>query len=344
MTELIDKFFWLCVWVLQVIGDVTGWGYNLANIIIFVIVQPGLILLFFVLWRLEKRKNKLSTNSDIISTDVFGIDFTSTPKRGKPLTCVHCEFTGTNLRFVKLATWLDWPEFENFLSRPGPWIAGIDFPFGQSRKLVQNVGWPTNWADYVRVVSKMEKTEFEDILEEYKKYREIGDKEHSRKTDDAANSISPQKLHGIPVGKMFFQGAKRLLSSGVLIPKVFEGDPSRIVVEAYPGVLAKRLGASSYKNDAKKKQTNKQEKTRRILLKDIMEGDQFIEEYGFTVEAPYYLCDDPTGDQLDALLCAIQAAWAFSKKDVNYGAPSNLDSIEGWIADPVTCKKMEQSK
>jgi hypothetical protein len=56
MTELIDKFFWLCVWVLQVIGDVTGWGYNLANIIIFVIVQPGLILLFFVLWRLEKEK------------------------------------------------------------------------------------------------------------------------------------------------------------------------------------------------------------------------------------------------------------------------------------------------
>jgi len=65
MTELIDKFFWLCVWVLQVIGDVTGWGYNLANIIIFVIVQPGLILLFFVLWRLEKRKNKSTTNEDI---------------------------------------------------------------------------------------------------------------------------------------------------------------------------------------------------------------------------------------------------------------------------------------
>ena len=58
MTNYIDSIFWYCVWILQVIGDVTGMGYNLANLVIFVILQPGLILLFFILWRLEKRKNK----------------------------------------------------------------------------------------------------------------------------------------------------------------------------------------------------------------------------------------------------------------------------------------------
>ncbi len=58
MTDYIDSIFWYCVWILQVIGDVTGMGYNLANLVIFVILQPGLILLFFILWRLEKRKNK----------------------------------------------------------------------------------------------------------------------------------------------------------------------------------------------------------------------------------------------------------------------------------------------
>ena len=53
---MIDKFFLWCVWVLEVIGNVTGMGYELANIVIFVILQPALILLFFILWRMEKKK------------------------------------------------------------------------------------------------------------------------------------------------------------------------------------------------------------------------------------------------------------------------------------------------
>ena len=54
---MIDKLFLWCVWVLEVIGEVTGMGYELANIVIFVILQPGLILLFFILWRNQKNKN-----------------------------------------------------------------------------------------------------------------------------------------------------------------------------------------------------------------------------------------------------------------------------------------------
>ena len=56
---MIDQFFLWCVWVLEVIGEVTGMGYELANIVIFVILQPGLILLFFILWRNQiNKKNK----------------------------------------------------------------------------------------------------------------------------------------------------------------------------------------------------------------------------------------------------------------------------------------------
>jgi len=55
---MINQFFNWCVYVLEVIGDVTGMGYELANIVIFVILQPSLILLFFILWRKEVRKNK----------------------------------------------------------------------------------------------------------------------------------------------------------------------------------------------------------------------------------------------------------------------------------------------
>ena len=53
---MIGSFFDLCVLVLEVIGEFTGLGYKAANILIFIIVQPGLILLFYLLWRYEKKK------------------------------------------------------------------------------------------------------------------------------------------------------------------------------------------------------------------------------------------------------------------------------------------------
>ena len=55
---MIHNFFNWCVYVLEVIGNVTGMGYELANIVIFVILQPALILLFFILWRIEKKKRE----------------------------------------------------------------------------------------------------------------------------------------------------------------------------------------------------------------------------------------------------------------------------------------------
>jgi hypothetical protein len=60
---MIDQFFLWCVWVLEGIGEVTGMGYELANIVIFVILQPGLILLFFILWRRQKKINRNNLNT-----------------------------------------------------------------------------------------------------------------------------------------------------------------------------------------------------------------------------------------------------------------------------------------
>ena len=54
---MVDQFFLWCVLVLEVIGEVTGMGYELANIVIFVILQPVLIILFFILWRNQINKN-----------------------------------------------------------------------------------------------------------------------------------------------------------------------------------------------------------------------------------------------------------------------------------------------
>ena len=60
---MIDQFFLGYVRVLEVIGEVTGMGYELTNIVIFVILQPGLILIFFILWRRQKKFNSDNLNN-----------------------------------------------------------------------------------------------------------------------------------------------------------------------------------------------------------------------------------------------------------------------------------------
>jgi hypothetical protein len=266
--------------------------------------------------------------------DVYGIDFTSRPRCGKPITALACRLEGDRLQAGTLSAWSDFAPFESFLRQPGPWIAGIDFPFGQSRTFLTNIGWPLTWPGYVRHVESLGRTGFRRALDAYRAPRPAGDKEHRRATDRAAGAISPQKLYGTPVGLMFFEGAPRLLRAGVTIPGVHAGDPRRVVVEAYPGLLARALiGRCSYKQDARARQTAERDQARRALLRAILDGAA-QPAYGVSVQAPLALADDPMGDALDALLAAIQAAWAWTRRADGYGRPSGLDPLEGWIADP----------
>ena len=57
--ELIDFVFKVCVIVLVDLANLIGISYEAINIVIFVFLQPALILLFFILWRKERRKNKV---------------------------------------------------------------------------------------------------------------------------------------------------------------------------------------------------------------------------------------------------------------------------------------------
>ena len=130
----------------------------------------------------------------------------------------------------------------------------------------------------------------------------------------------------MPVGLMFFEGAPRLAESGVSIPHLQAGDASRIVVEAYPGCLARQIiNRRSYKQDSRNKQTTAQRKARDDLLNGLRKG-ALDNLYGIEVEAPDILCEDPSGDQIDALLCAIQAAWAWHNRAKRYGAATSVDS------------------
>ena len=266
---------------------------------------------------------------------IYGIDFTSAPKPSKPITCLRCKFVANELIAEELEYLSTFEEFDAALSRPGPWIAGLDFPFGLSRKFIENIGWPKEWKDYVAFAFRLGRAGFRKALEDYKEIRPAGDKEHKRKTDILAGSISPQKLYGVPVSLMFFEGAPRLINANVTVPFLHAGDPFRIVVEAYPGVLSRDLiGRASYKSDNKKKQS-KTLLNSRVEIFQRLSTHQFQKKFGFSVVANSAICDDPSGDELDALLCAVQAAWAWKNRASNYGMHYDVDRLEGWIAHPI---------
>ena len=67
MEEFITDLFMKCVYVLQVLGGDPGnygYGYYVANIVVFVVIEPALIVLFFVMWLNAKRKLKKTFNKE----------------------------------------------------------------------------------------------------------------------------------------------------------------------------------------------------------------------------------------------------------------------------------------
>lgn len=272
-----------------------------------------------------------------VSQTVLGIDFTSAPTARKPITCARAVFDGETLRFGELLHWHDFAGFEAALEVPGPWIAGMDFPFGQARRFIETIGWPESWAGYVGTVATLDRAGFRQALEDYKRERAAGDKHHKRRCDVVAHSQSPQTLYGTPVGLMFFEGTPRLLQAGVHLPCNHDGDSSRIALEAYPGIVARQLiGQRSYKSDTTSKRTTGQRSARMEIL-GALTGARGAEIYGFSVEAPDELAKDPGGDDLDAFLCAVQAAWGWGRRSHGFGAPPDVDRLEGWISDPALC-------
>ena len=93
--------------------------------------------------------------------NIYGLDFTSAPSNRKPITGITGKLTDHLLRVDDEVIHLtDFEAFEAFLARPGPWIAGLDFPFGQPRQLIQNLGWPEAWTGYVGKIATMSQAEF----------------------------------------------------------------------------------------------------------------------------------------------------------------------------------------
>ena len=269
---------------------------------------------------------------------IYGLDFTSAPSRRKPITCAVCELLNNILHVQNMLSLAGFEDFEAFLSADGTWLAALDFPFGLPRKLLENIAWPANWEGYMHIIDSMGRKQFEETLTRYRESRPAGDKQHLRATDVLAGARSPMMLHRVPVGKMFFAGATRLFRSDVSILPCRPTNVNRVVIEGYPALVARKLiGKRSYKSDEHAKQTNEREMARREIIGSL-HSETLMNYYSLRVELTDEmagsLIQDAMGDELDAVLCAVQAGWAFLLRDRGYGIPEKCDGVEGWIVDP----------
>lgn len=273
---------------------------------------------------------------------VYGIDFTSAPSRRKPIACAACLLEGQVL-YVDGFFGLERLEmFENLLESAGPWTAGLDFPFGQPRRLVEDLGWPASWAGYVGHAGEMRMAEFTALLRAYCARREPGQKYLLRQVDRAAGARSPMMLYGVPVGRMFLRGAPRLLRARASVLPCRPLPATRVALECYPALAARRwCGGRPYKAAAQSRYDAARRAARAAILAGLA-SPAAQAAYGLRCVLPASMADDllaePGGDQLDALLCALQAAWGERRRDAGYGIPASADPLEGWIVDPALAR------
>src|SRR5207249_11388135 len=124
-------------------------------------------------------------------------------------------------------------------------------------------------------------------LDAYRNSRPAGRKYAHRATDLPAGSSSPMKLVNPPVALMFHEGARRIASARVHVPALCDGDPQRVALEAYPGLLARRqLGMrESYKSDTPAKQNG----ARQVMSKKIVQALRAGHPLGIRVQLRHSL-------------------------------------------------------
>jgi len=271
---------------------------------------------------------------------LVGCDFSSSPSKRKPIVIALGSLKQGRvqlqelLRFETLDAWGQW------LAQPADWVGGFDLPFGLPRELVETLKWPTDWLACMGHYASLSR---DDIRQQFKAFcnaRPVGHKFAHRQTDGPAGSSPSMKWVNPPVAFMMHAGVPRLIAAGVTLPGMYAPPPvtsgfKRIGLEAYPGLLARELiGNQSYKSDDKAKQTPERLIARKQLLQALEVGQTCL---GLRLKLTHAQHDslvaDASGDCLDAVLCMVQAAWAFAQHSVGhgcYGLPL-FDSLEGWI-------------
>ncbi|HEY1391791.1 MAG TPA: DUF429 domain-containing protein [Methylibium sp.] len=260
-----------------------------------------------------------------------GVDFTSAPTRRKPITVALGDLSTGIVRLARVDAHVDFASFSAWLRAPGPSLAAFDFPFGLPRELVTALDWPTEWLPLMQHYTRLSRTQIREAFAAFCAARPAGAKFAHRATDGPAGSSPSMKWVNPPVAYMLHAGVTMLIEAGLHLPGLHAGDPQRVGLEGYPGLLARELiGTRSYKSDTRAKQTPERLLARKDLIEALEQGRTRL---GLRLKLSHAqrdaLAADAAGDRLDAVLCLMQAAWASHQP--RHGLPPQVDPIEGWI-------------
>jgi len=296
---------------------------------------------------------------------LLGCDFSSSPSRRKPVVLAIGELSSTGssekkepnpsskgrVSLLKLERFESLEIFSAWLKTPRQtWVGGFDLPFGLPRELVETLGWPTDWLACLRHYTRLSRAEIRATFAAFCDARPPGGKFAHRATDGPAGSSPSMKWVNPPVALMLHAGVPVLLDAGAHLPGLHAGDPDRVALEAYPGVLAREILAAmdsragrpvrrSYKSDERARQTPERLIARKDMLTALEHGQTRL---GLRLKLTHAqrdaLADDASGDSLDAVLCLVQAAWAAQQQATGtspvhgpgWGLPA-FDPLEGWI-------------
>jgi Protein of unknown function (DUF429) len=271
---------------------------------------------------------------------LLGVDFTSRPTRRKPITVAQGRLEPNGqLTLLHLHAFTTQNEFEQFLASAQAWVAGFDLPFALPRELLLTLGWPhQTWHEHIQHLQTLSRAQLVVAFKQFCAVRAVGNKFAHRACDRPAGSSPSMKWVNPPVAFMLHEGTPLLLRLEATLPGMHQGNPARIALEAYPGFLARLVvGRRSYKSDDPKKQTHERTDARKQLIAVLEKGGVKLHENSaeyaqlvLTIEQRFALENDASGDQLDAVLCLVQAAWGVARGP-SYGLPETLDSLEGWI-------------
>jgi hypothetical protein len=273
-----------------------------------------------------------------------GIDFSSAPTRRKPIVIARLvasvPATWTAQAEAPLSLVLEGFErldslaaFDVWLAAQRDWVAGCDFPFGLPRAFIDAQGWPGDWLAVTGAVAALSRLELVDRCRAWCAARPVGQRFAHRATDRPAGSSPSMKWVNPPVVLMLHAGAPRLAAAGVDLPGLRAGDPSRVALEAYPGLFAREvLGRRSYKNDDPRRDDAGRRQARATLVAALAQGSTRL---GLPVrmeaDARQRLVAEHTADSVDAVICAVQAAWGWRRRASGFGRPADVDPCEGWI-------------
>ena len=266
---------------------------------------------------------------------LLGCDFSSSPTRRKPIVVAWGRCQGARVHLDRLQRCDSLTEWGQVMAQDGDWVGGFDLPFGLPRALVAQLNWPQTWRACMDHYATLDRAQIRATFKAFCDARPVGHKFAHRATDGPAGSSPSMKWVNPPVAFMLHAGVPVLGQAGVHCPGLHAGDPRRVALEAYPGLLARALlGGRSYKSDDRAKQTPERLIARKDLIHAMEMGQALEMRLVLSHAQRDALVEDASADSLDAVLCLMQAAWAAQRRaqgDALCGLPAQLDALEGWI-------------